>query len=367
MNENRKPYRVNGKDIVVKSENALYNNNEMTNVTDAEAALDNLHGRLKAVEHNGGISGSSPLKDKTFAFIGDSFSSPGRWQTNMCNALGAILSKNVAHDGAQWTRTIYNGDLVNSAFHQAKQLRTYYDSQPADPDYILVCLGTNDAANLNNNSVGDIDYGKCYVYTRNIGDTTSYEDVLNGSTGDGRGWLNGSNEIIPGPDGKPIFWKYARSTSWISGSTVEMPCGRTVMIDPSSYILDADCDFSATFGTFPVSDKLDLRCVTGGIQATLLYLKFHFPNSIIKIGFTPAGLVHSGPRKNTNNNTLNWRNVNEMLKTLAELYGVGYLETLKCGISPLAESDAPFHGSHPTESGYKRIGQYMARLLLSNL
>lgn len=58
MNQDKKPYRINGQDVVVKAENALYTNNGMAGVADAKGALDNLDSRLQTVEGGGGGTSS---------------------------------------------------------------------------------------------------------------------------------------------------------------------------------------------------------------------------------------------------------------------------------------------------------------------
>ena len=60
---NKKPYRINGEDVVVKAENALYTNTDMPNVADAKGALDNLNGRVEELEENGGGGGGEITVD----------------------------------------------------------------------------------------------------------------------------------------------------------------------------------------------------------------------------------------------------------------------------------------------------------------
>lgn len=67
MSEGKKPYRINGKDIVVLAENAVYNGN-IEGVTDAQSAIDNLDSRLQVVEGGGGGDGTLKILS-----IGNSF------------------------------------------------------------------------------------------------------------------------------------------------------------------------------------------------------------------------------------------------------------------------------------------------------
>jgi len=62
---NKKPYRINGKDLVNKAENVLYNG-DIANVENVEDAIDNLNSRLEDVEENGGgISTDDIVNDLT--------------------------------------------------------------------------------------------------------------------------------------------------------------------------------------------------------------------------------------------------------------------------------------------------------------
>lgn len=59
----KKPYRINGKDVVVKAENAVYANTNMPNVADAKGALDNLNERVGELEENGGGISTEDIVD----------------------------------------------------------------------------------------------------------------------------------------------------------------------------------------------------------------------------------------------------------------------------------------------------------------
>lgn len=115
---------------------------------------------------------------------------------------------------------------------------------------------------------------------------------------------------------------------------------------------------------------------TAGVQATLTYLKKHFPNAIIKIGWTPSGMqfMANGFRYPGENKDP-WQIFHsyvQRLKDLADMYGVDYINTLHCGISWWVTEDfeeymVDNNNYHPNEAARQRIGEYMARLMLSNL
>ena len=113
----------------------------------ADAEHDGLMSKEIAAMFGGDVSGddAASLKLKSFAFIGDSFSAPGTWQSTMCSILGALDKKNKAVSGGTWSGT---GSV--SAYYQAQQLV----NDGVACDYILCVLGTND---INNNvTLGDI-------------------------------------------------------------------------------------------------------------------------------------------------------------------------------------------------------------------
>lgn len=139
----------------------------------------------------------------------------------------------------------------------------------------------------------------------------------------------------------------------------------------STYTL-GDIVNSETIGTEPGNVNPN-GSITGGIQATLIRLKNAFPNAIIKIGYTPAGYIHDAF-----NSIANVEALCNRLKELSHIYGVGYIETRDCGICPWMEADLhAYTGTttdsvwtatgHPSGAGQTRIGQYMARIMMSNL
>ena len=134
--------------------------------------------------------------------------------------------------------------------------------------------------------------------------------------------------------------------------------------DVNNAVTLGDIVYSDTIGTG--SGQIDYSTFTGGIQAVLTVLKNNFPSAIIKVGFTPAGMMYL-----TANSTMTERveTYLQRLQYVANLYGVGYLETRACGICRIVSSEFNMFKSdgHPNSDGHVRIGEYMARLMLSNL
>lgn len=371
MSSTKKPYRFNNKDVVVKAENALYNG-DIANVENAEDAIDNLNGRVAKLElGGGGGSYNNPFSGKEIAFIGDSFTAPDQWTSRMCNLLGAAKGYNAATSGCTWKRRI-DGNVVNSAYARARALKAYYDNQAKKPDYIIVVMGTNDAINMSSSGwkIGDIDYGIVRVRTRlrAVVDPEQPEDTTEHN---GRIYYDSSkgmfvNEILPDANGKAQLYSYTRyaHTDLTTAFPVDV-MRQTPLLSPETYIYDAACDSSIASENVPTSKSgvLDTEYITGGIQATLLYLMYYFSDAVIKIGYTPAGAIHSFQRLN------NIHAVCTRLQEVAEMYGIGYIDTLKCGISVFAEGQGYdyFAGSHPTAAGQQRIGEYMARIMLNNV
>lgn len=200
---------------------------------------------------------SVPLKDKGFAFLGDSFTAGNLWCTTMASILKAKVVYNAAVSGSTWS---------TNAPDQADRLI----SSGSTPDYILCFLGVNDANNTM--PLGNI------VYSNNIAELES-----------------------------------------------------------------------STF--------------TGGVQRALNKLMNAFPSAVIKIGWTPAGQSFTG--------TLDVSQYINRLKDLSIVYGVQFVETRYCGISPYINADADYYeygtgGGHPTATGQTRIGEAMARIMVSN-
>ncbi len=226
---------------------------------------------------------TGPYVGKKIAVIGDSFTAPNKWQKYMCELLGATLIS----DGSLAVGAVSGGryagaDSSRWGYTLAQSLGTYCVENDIAPDYILICLGTNDVANMRSSgsTLGNINYS-----------ATSVDDI-----------------------------------------------GTTLVINNAN--------------------------ITAGIQATLLYLKTRFPDAIIKVGYTPAGVIHSGE-----NLLVTYRQqFMQRLEEVCAMYGVSMIDSYTCGISQYVSADAPYmSGSHPSDAGQQRIGEYMARLMLNNL
>lgn len=354
MNDKRKPYRFNEKEVVSSADNVLYDNEGAGgNGDNVKTALDNIKARVAALEGGDGGGGSAnPYVGKVFAFAGDSYTAPGTWCGRMCSVLGATLAKNAAADGGRWMRVLRYSS-VNSAYSQAVEIVNTFKNSATKPDVIMLMFGVNDTAGIQSNSslLGEIDYGKVYYNT--IDDASGEYDEV--------GYYKyGVNHI----DTDNPFWKYERQTTFIFNTSSRKGCERQYLVDPANWIYDAACDGSipADAPATPATNKLDLRYTTEGMQAAIAYLRYHLPNAIIKIGFTPMGIMLGVPNGRTSQINL----VCERMKEVAEFYGIDYLETRHCGFSFIVEKDTECigNGGHPSTTGQQRIGEYIANLLL---
>lgn len=128
-----------------------------------------------------------------------------------------------------------------------------------------------------------------------------------------------------------------------------------------------DIVFSDTIGS--ESGQIDISTFTGGMQAVIKTLKDNFTSSIIKVGFTPGGMQYLAPSGAIMTRMATYI---ERMKEVATLYGVGYIETRATGMCRIVASEynayaANAGDAHPNAAGHQRIGEYMARILLSNL
>lgn len=180
MSIERKPNRIGNegetpREIIVRAENVLYDNTNTGDKGDnVKTALDNIVGRVASIEQNGGGGGSvapTSYAGKKFAVIGDSFSSPNEWQTVMCQLLGATLIKNGAQAvGAADGSRFGGADSNKWGYTRAQELFTHCSNNNVTPDYILICLGTNDIANMrgSGSTLGSVVYD---AEAGDIGDT----------------------------------------------------------------------------------------------------------------------------------------------------------------------------------------------------
>lgn len=128
-----------------------------------------------------------------------------------------------------------------------------------------------------------------------------------------------------------------------------------------------DIVFSDTIGS--ESGQIDISTFTGGMQAVIKTLKDNFTSSIIKVGFTPGGMQYLIPSSAIMTRMATYI---ERMKEVATLYGVGYIETRATGMCRIVASEYNAYvtsagNAHPNAAGQQRIGEYMARILLSNL
>lgn len=119
-----------------------------------------------------------------------------------------------------------------------------------------------------------------------------------------------------------------------------------------------------------------------GIQSTIAYLQLMFPNAIVFVGWTPDGQQYmravlgkgggwDSDITPTGQSTIYAANkyIN-ILKQLALMHGVRYIDTFNCGINPWLVDhqnayQSALNNAHPyTEAAGDRIAAYMARLLL---
>lgn len=125
-----------------------------------DSAYDYSHGFpiFKSEDGKNGFKsylGIYPWTDKSFCFIGDSFTAPGVWNRNMVNNLKGKYNGSEAVSGGAFA---YRDTVPKTAYKQAQNLVT----NGLNPDVILITLGTNDSGN--NVTIGDI------TYSNNIAD-----------------------------------------------------------------------------------------------------------------------------------------------------------------------------------------------------
>ena len=137
--------------------------------------------------------------------------------------------------------------------------------------------------------------------------------------------------------------------------------------DVNNSVTLGDIVFSDTIGS--ESGQIDISTFTGGMQAVIKTLKDNFASSIIKVGFTPGGMQYLAPSSAIMTRMATYI---ERMKEVATLYGVGYIETRATGMCRIVASEynayaANAGDAHPNAAGHQRIGEYMARILLSNL
>ncbi len=124
-----------------------------------------------------------------------------------------------------------------------------------------------------------------------------------------------------------------------------------------------DCSNDKEIGTIVYSNDIssfDLMSFSGGMQACINYLANNFPTAKLYVGWTPMGGLYSTAH--------NPEPYITRMKEICMIYGIQYIETRTCGVSPLITAhaecfEAGVAGGHPTNAGQQRIGDYMARLM----
>lgn len=182
MNEERDSYRIQKKEIVVKSENTLYPGVDVGGGDNVKAALDNIKGRVANLEQQGGGGGGSTpsYTGKKIAVIGDSFTAPNQWQKTMCDILGAtLIGAGGASVGGKSSGCFGGTDSALWAYTLAQAVYSYCSNNNVSPDYVLVCLGTNDIANMRSSGrkLGTFLFGATVA---DIGDALTINAIIPG-------------------------------------------------------------------------------------------------------------------------------------------------------------------------------------------
>ena len=100
-------------------------------------------------------SESNRFANLNFAFIGDSFSSPGKWQAEMQKTLNGTNLYNAAIDGCRWSNSYSE---ATSAYYRAERI---IEGVSVSPDVIMCVLGVNDGAN--SVELGAVTYSNDYT------------------------------------------------------------------------------------------------------------------------------------------------------------------------------------------------------------
>ena len=124
-----------------------------------------------------------------------------------------------------------------------------------------------------------------------------------------------------------------------------------------------DCNNSRTIGDIVYENDIssfDLTTFSGGMQACINLLMNSFPESKIYVGWTPMGGLYS-----TAHDPAPYI---ARMQSICMAYGIQYIETRTCGVSPLVTANAECFesgtsGGHPTDAGQQRIGEYMTQMM----
>ncbi len=114
-----------------------------------------------------------------------------------------------------------------------------------------------------------------------------------------------------------------------------------------------------TLGSFvasSTSSDFDLNTFYGGLQSCIHYLQNQYPNAILQLGFTP-GTGFELPDDNV---------YLSAMREVARRYGISYLDTRLCGITPLSGAYTECYGENEllTEAGKVRVGKQFVRNMM---
>lgn len=302
----------NGTEIGARASAVTYENQQSgMAANNVQSAID----ELKAAIGSGGSSGGgsyAPYAGKRMGIFGDSFTAGGQWIRRMKELLPGLIVNNKAVSGARWGSSESMDSQSKSII---QQLRNYYADCVANnywPDYLLMVNGLNNY----NDDISSGDYSVNYLGTIKY---TQIDDVTHDVAGDGK-------------TAEENYVDYLKSVFCVNG----------------------------------------VAGYTAGMQLALSYAAVKFPNANIVIGFTPNGQdcvyqfsSHTG-----------WEpffQYIDRMKTIATMYGAKYINTTNTDICSWITSRKQLYrgyngtDGHPSADGYNRIGEHMAKILMSEL
>jgi hypothetical protein len=253
--------------------------------------------------------------------FGDSFTTGGEWIGRMKELLPGLIVNNKAISGGRWGSS---ESMDASSQSIIQQLRNYYADCVANnywPDYLLMVNGLN---NYNDDISGGGDYTADWLGVIKF---TEIDDVTNNVAKDGK-------------TAEENFVDYLKSVYYVQ-----------------------DQDFAG---------------YTGGMQMALTYAAVMFPNANIVIGFTPNGQT-AVLKYGSNSGWTPFFQYIDRMKTIATMYGAKYIDTTNTDIaiwiksrrliyySPDQQTLEPGVDGHPSALAHQRIGEHMAKILMSEL
>lgn len=305
----KKYLNLNGKNVGSKAEWVDYDNTESgMESTTVQSAIDELASSIGG--GGGSQSQTNPFQGKSMLVIGDSFTADDGWLAVMKAKLGLGRIVNQAVSGGSWTyRDATTADPNMPKLTASYRVKLAVESI-SSPDYILVMDGVNDCGNFM--EIGNVSY-----------------------------------------------------------SSVASQSNKTV-----------DQIYDAVAAHYSIGQHK----FAAGVQACIALMQLVFPDAVIFIGFTPNGQQYLRPLMTYANATWDTdgsRMISgvtytftapskyvDMLKKLALIHGVRYIDTFNCGINPwLVDHQNKYQNSyqdaHPQNAAaYQRMGEYMAMALL---